>query len=161
MSLQNIIENWSDYRKGHEQGGHHEYEHMWGMVIDLNKCTGCGACVTSCYAENNLAVVGKERFSKGHGMTWLRIERYWDEPDLGEETVPNISITAPASCRCAASNATRRPASRSVRWRRPTTRPTASMPRSTIAASVRATAPTTARTACATSTFSPITRAPG
>lgn len=87
MSLQNIIENWSDYRKGHEQGGHHKYEHMWGMVIDLNKCTGCGACVTSCYAENNLAVVGKERFSKGHGMTWLRIERYWDEPDLGEETV--------------------------------------------------------------------------
>jgi molybdopterin-containing oxidoreductase family iron-sulfur binding subunit len=87
MSLQNIIENWSDYRKGHEQGGHHDYEHMWGMVIDLNKCTGCGACVTSCYAENNLAVVGKERFSKGHGMTWLRIERYWDEPDLGDEKV--------------------------------------------------------------------------
>ncbi|MDR2878094.1 MAG: 4Fe-4S dicluster domain-containing protein [Chromatiales bacterium] len=87
MSLQNIIENWSSYRKGAEQGGHHNYEHLWGMVIDLNKCTGCGACVTACYAENNLAVVGHEKYSRNLGMNWLRIERYWDEPDLGEESV--------------------------------------------------------------------------
>lgn len=87
MSLQNIINNWSAYRKGIEQGGHHKYEHMWGMVIDLNKCTGCGACVTACYAENNLAVVGQEKFSRNQAMHWLRIERYWDEPDLGEDKV--------------------------------------------------------------------------
>ncbi len=82
MSLQNILNNWDKYRKGHEAGGHHVYEHMWSMVIDLNKCIGCGACSVACYAENNLAVVGKDRFEKGQAMHWLRIERYWDEPNL-------------------------------------------------------------------------------
>ncbi|MFQ5468840.1 MAG: 4Fe-4S dicluster domain-containing protein [Gammaproteobacteria bacterium] len=87
MSLKNILENWSGYRKGREQGGHHEYEHMWGMVVDLNKCIGCNACAVACYAENNLAVVGPEKLEKGQGMHWLRLERYWDEPNLGEERV--------------------------------------------------------------------------
>ncbi len=85
MSLSNLIDDWSKYRKGREEGGYHEYEHMWGMSIDLNKCIGCNACSVACYAENNLAVVGKEKFEKGQGMHWLRLERYWDEPDLGEE----------------------------------------------------------------------------
>ena len=82
MSLQNILTNWSAYRKGREEGGFHTYEHMWSMVVDLNKCIGCNACSVACYAENNLAVVGKERFAKGQQMHWMRIERYWDEPDL-------------------------------------------------------------------------------
>jgi len=85
MSLSNLIDDWSKYRKTHEDGGFHDYEHMWGMSIDLNKCIGCNACSVACYAENNLAVVGKEKFEKGQGMHWLRLERYWDEPDLGEE----------------------------------------------------------------------------
>jgi molybdopterin-containing oxidoreductase family iron-sulfur binding subunit len=87
MSLKNILEDWSKYRRGREEGGHHDYEHMWGMAIDLDKCTGCNACSVACYAENNLAVVGKERIGKGQGMHWLRMERYWDEPDIGEERV--------------------------------------------------------------------------
>ncbi len=87
MSIKNLLSDWSSYRKGLEEGGHHKYEHMWGMVIDLNKCNGCSACVTACYAENNLPVVGKERFSTGHAIHWMRIERYWDEPDLGEGRV--------------------------------------------------------------------------
>ena len=87
MSLKNILEDWSKYRRGREEGGFHDYEHMWGMAIDLDKCTGCNACAVACYAENNLAIVGKERIGKGQGMHWLRMERYWDEPDLGEERV--------------------------------------------------------------------------
>lgn len=82
MSLENVFSNWSRYRKGHEEGGYHEYQHLWSMVVDLNKCIGCNACSVACYAENNLAVVGKERFDKGQAMHWLRVERYWDEPNL-------------------------------------------------------------------------------
>ncbi len=83
MSLKNVLNDWSHYRKGIEEGGFYDYEHMWGMVIDLNKCTGCNACAVSCYSENNLAVVGKDRMMKGQGLHWLRMERYWDEPDMG------------------------------------------------------------------------------
>ncbi len=79
MSMQNLLDNWSQYRKGVEEGGFHHYEHRWAMTIDLNACIGCNACSTACYAENNLAVVGKERYAKGHYMHWMRIERYWDE----------------------------------------------------------------------------------
>lgn len=81
MSLNNVLNNWSKYRRGSEEGGHHDYEHKWAMMINLDLCIGCNACSTACYAENNLAIVGKQRFEKGQAMHWLRIERYWDQAD--------------------------------------------------------------------------------
>lgn len=93
MSLKNVFENWSSYRKGAEEGGYHTYEHRWAMSINLDLCIGCNACSTACYAENNLAVVGKEKFAKGQAMHWMRIERYWDDegkdyPESGAAFVP-------------------------------------------------------------------------
>ena len=83
MSFKNILNDWSHYRRGREEGGFHAYEHKWGMAIDLNKCIGCNACAVACYAENNLGVVGEYHFAKNQVMHWMRIERYWDEPDIG------------------------------------------------------------------------------
>jgi molybdopterin-containing oxidoreductase family iron-sulfur binding subunit len=62
--------------------------YRWGMTIDLNACTGCGACVTACYAENNIPTVGEVVCGQRRDMSWIKIDRYFEETaDGGFQTV--------------------------------------------------------------------------
>ena len=97
MSFDNLVSNWPKLRvKRPQPDQYKEAPYKWAMVIDLDACTGCNACTTACYAENNLPVVGKERFLAGQQMHWIRIERYWGEgtefkqefPEQGAEFLP-------------------------------------------------------------------------
>lgn len=60
----------------------HEHDtYRWAMVVDLDKCIGCGACSAACYAENNIAVTGPARILEGREMAWIGVERYEDPVD--------------------------------------------------------------------------------
>ncbi len=65
-------------------------KHRWTMIIDLDRCTGCQACVVACHVENNVPFVGEEEVGRGRSMHWLRIDRYWqgEYPNLRARFIP-------------------------------------------------------------------------
>ncbi len=85
---ENTMYPFDEYTETKYSQGHH-----WGMHVDLNACTGCGACTIACMSENNVPVVGKREVSRHHEMTWLRIDRYF----YGEVENPN-TVYQPMMC---------------------------------------------------------------
>ena len=75
---------WPERERGRPQ---------WHMVVDLDSCTGCSACVVACQAENNVPVVGPEEMARNRGMHWIRMDRYF----AGEPASPDV-LFEPMMC---------------------------------------------------------------
>jgi molybdopterin-containing oxidoreductase family iron-sulfur binding subunit len=89
------LEGWAEAQHQKASLGDYAGDHpRWAMAIDLSKCTGCSACVTACYAENNVATVGEDLVVRGREMAWLRIERYFRPTAEGSVT----AVTSPMLC---------------------------------------------------------------
>ncbi|WP_271405783.1 TAT-variant-translocated molybdopterin oxidoreductase [Tenacibaculum soleae] len=66
--------------------------HHFNLSIDLTSCTGCGACVVACHAENNVPVVGKDEVRVGRDMHWLRIDRYYSSTVSDKQHEASMTI---------------------------------------------------------------------
>ena len=65
-------------------------DHKWGMVVDIDRCIGCQACVVACQAENNIPLNTEDRFRQRRAIEWIHVERYWEGefPDVKARFIP-------------------------------------------------------------------------
>jgi anaerobic selenocysteine-containing dehydrogenase/Fe-S-cluster-containing dehydrogenase component len=71
---------------GARYGDYADHENLarWAMAIDLDKCTGCSACITACQSENNVGWVGEDQLMMGRDLHWIRMERYYETVDASQ-----------------------------------------------------------------------------
>ncbi|MFY9241520.1 MAG: TAT-variant-translocated molybdopterin oxidoreductase [Polaribacter sp.] len=81
----NKIDLWDEHNR--------EIGHHFNLSIDLTSCTGCGACVVACHAENNVPVVGKKEVRVGRDMHWLRIDRYYSSDVETREEAKELGLS--------------------------------------------------------------------
>ena len=69
----------------------------WGMAVDIDKCTGCQACVLACQSENNIPINTEDNFKDARGIEWIRVERYWEGefPNVKAKFLSLIHISEP------------------------------------------------------------------
>ncbi len=87
--LSTFVEKLKAYSK---PGYYDEFDYHWTMTIDLDRCTGCEACMVACQAENNIPIVGEKRYARNREIQWIRIERYWEGeyPDVKMGFIPML-----------------------------------------------------------------------
>jgi len=73
----------------------------YGMVVDLDRCTGCGACAVACAVENNVPPAA-ERATARNGIAWLRVERVAEPAGGGAAYVPMLCQQCGEKTPCAA-----------------------------------------------------------
>ena len=83
------IDLWDEHNR--------EIGHHFNLSIDLTSCTGCGACVVACHAENNVPVVGKDEVRVGRDMHWLRIDRYYTSEVETREEAKELGLSTAAT----------------------------------------------------------------
>jgi molybdopterin-containing oxidoreductase family iron-sulfur binding subunit len=86
-----VIDKIKDRLKDFRRPGYYKkFDHHYAIVVDIDRCNGCEACVVACYAANNLPVVREQRCHDNRFFNWLRIERYveGEYPDVKVKFIP-------------------------------------------------------------------------
>ena len=84
----------------------------WAMVIDLDRCTACQACVVACQVENNIPPADQSDSARGRGISWIRLAPFYEgehgtRPELRLVPLPCMHCEHPPCTRVCPVKATK------------------------------------------------------